>query len=212
MVYSELTEQELWELLFQKAENEMAVYMRGLDQLPRDKLIMAADEISAMATCCAELMAFGEDLPRKNMIFLLQQEKPLERLSEAWMEHRNVDVGETFQSLLTGLCDDAWQEASVSPSKTVRELLERHPKECVHLMTPCGFVDMDSSEAVRLLCGEAVMSHPGASGYQMPVEAEELLEMEVLSIKKDEQGFWYALADYPHQQMEQALQEPEMRM
>ena len=31
------------------------------------------------------------------MIFLLLQEKPLELLSEAWMEHQTVDVGETFK-------------------------------------------------------------------------------------------------------------------
>ena len=61
MNYEGLTDRELWQLLFQKAEAEMAVYMRGLDQLPRSELIMAADEISAMATsrerrrsfCCA---------------------------------------------------------------------------------------------------------------------------------------------------------------
>ena len=37
------------------------------------------------------------------MVFLLEQDKPLEQMSRAWMAHRNVDVGETFQSLLTGL-------------------------------------------------------------------------------------------------------------
>ena len=83
--------------------------MKRLDQLSRDELIQAADEISAMMTCHSELMAFREDLPRKEMIFLLQQDKPLELLSEAWMEHQNVDVGETFQSLLTGLYGEARQ-------------------------------------------------------------------------------------------------------
>ena len=74
MNYEGLTDRELWQLLFQKTEAEMAVYMRGLDQLPRSELIMAADEISAMMTCHSELMAFGENLSRKKMIFLLQQE------------------------------------------------------------------------------------------------------------------------------------------
>lgn len=63
MNYEGLTDRELWQLLFQKTEAEMAVYMRGLDQLPRSELIMAADEISAMATCRAELMALGETSP-----------------------------------------------------------------------------------------------------------------------------------------------------
>lgn len=42
-------------------------------------------------------------LPREELVFLLEQDRPLEQMSKAWMEHRNVDVGETFQSLLTGL-------------------------------------------------------------------------------------------------------------
>ena len=40
---------------------------------------------------------------RKGFLELLEQDKPLEQMSRAWMAHRNVDVGETFQSLLTGL-------------------------------------------------------------------------------------------------------------
>ena len=100
MNYEGLTDRELWQLLFQKAEAEMAVYMRGLDQLPRSELIMAAVEISAMMTCHSELMALGENLSRGKMLFLLRQEKPLELLSEAWMERRTMDEGELFQSLL----------------------------------------------------------------------------------------------------------------
>ena len=49
--HTERTARELWQLLFQKTENEMAAYMNSLNQLPRSELIMAADEISAMATC-----------------------------------------------------------------------------------------------------------------------------------------------------------------
>ena len=77
-------------------------------------------------------------------------------------------------------------------------------------MTPCGFVDLTPSETEKLLHGEATMAHPGVSGCQMPVEAQELLEMEVLSLKRDEHGCWYALTDYPQQKMEQAPQEPLM--
>lgn len=78
------------------------------------------------------------------------------------------------------------------------------------LMTPCGFVDLTPSETEKLLHGEATMAHPGVSGCQMPVEAQELLEMEVLSLKRDEHGCWYALTDHPQQKMEQAPQEPQM--
>lgn len=56
-----------------------------------------------MMTCDCELRLLGECLPREELVFLLEQDRPLEQMSKAWMEHRNVDVGETFQSLLTGL-------------------------------------------------------------------------------------------------------------
>lgn len=111
----ERTARELWQLLFQKTENEMAGYMNRLDQLSRDELIQAADEISAMMTCHSELMAFGENLSRKKMIFLLQQEKPLELLSEAWMERRSMDEGELFQSLLIEVYEDERQQLLNEP-------------------------------------------------------------------------------------------------
>ena len=115
MNYEGLSNRELWELLFQKTENEMAAYMNSLDQLPRAELIMAADEISAMSTCRAELMALGEDFSRKKMLFLLRLEKPLDLLSETWMEHRTVDEGELFQSLLIEVYEDEHQQLLNEP-------------------------------------------------------------------------------------------------
>ena len=94
--------------------------------------------------------------------------------------------------------------------QTVEELLKSYPNDYFQLMTPCGFVDLTPSETEKLLRGEATMAHPGVSGCQMPVEAQELLEMEVLSLKRDEHGCWYALTDHPQQKMEQAPQEPQM--
>ena len=97
------TNTELWDILSQRIEDEMADYMRRLDLRTRDELIQTADEIDAMMTCDCELRLLGECLPREELVFLLEQDRPLEQMSKAWMEHRNVDVGETFQSLLTGL-------------------------------------------------------------------------------------------------------------
>ena len=98
------TSTELWKALSQRIEDEMADYMRRLDLRTRDELIQTADEIDAVMTCECELRLLGECLPREELVFLLEQDKPLEQMSKAWMEHRNVDVGEIFQSLLTGLC------------------------------------------------------------------------------------------------------------
>ena len=113
--HTERTARELWQLLFQKTENEMAGYMNRLDQLSRDELIQAADEISAMMTCHSELMALGGDLSRGKMLFLLRQEKPLELLSEAWMERRTMDGGELFQSLLIEVYEEEHQQLLNEP-------------------------------------------------------------------------------------------------
>lgn len=97
------TNTELRDILSQRIEDEMADYMRRLDLRTRDELIQTADEIDAMMTCDCELRLLRECLPREELVFLLEQDRPLEQMSKAWMAHRNVDVGETFQSLLTGL-------------------------------------------------------------------------------------------------------------
>ena len=104
--HKELTSSELWGLLFERTEEEMAAYMRGLDQLERDELIQSAAEISAMQVCRGRLTVQGESLPREELQFLLQAERPLEVLREAWLEHQSVDEGEIFSSLLSGLREE----------------------------------------------------------------------------------------------------------
>lgn len=49
------TNTELWDILSQRIEDEMADYMRRLDLRTRDELIQTADEIDAMMTCDCEL-------------------------------------------------------------------------------------------------------------------------------------------------------------
>ena len=212
MNYEELTKRELWELLFQRTEMEMAAYVQSLNQLSRDERIMTADNISAMMTCRSELMVFGEDLPREEMLFLLRQEKPLEILSEAWRKHQNVDVGETLQSLLDDLCRDESNQVREPAHQTVKELLEAYPHGSFQLMTPSGFVDLTPNETEILLRGEAVMAHPGAHGYELPVPAEEILEFEIETLKRGENGRWYALVGTPAPQMDASEQGFQMNL
>ena len=105
--HKELTSSEMWGLLFERTEAEMVAYMRGLDYLERDELILSAAEISAIQVCHGELMVRGESLPREELLFLMQTEKPLELLRDTWLEHQSVDEGETFSSLLSGLREEA---------------------------------------------------------------------------------------------------------
>ena len=58
------TNTELWDILSQRIEDEMADYMRRLDMRTRDELIQTADEIDAMMTCDCELRLLREGLPR----------------------------------------------------------------------------------------------------------------------------------------------------
>lgn len=105
--HKELTSGELWGLLFERTEAEMAAYMRGLDHLERDELIQSAAEISAMQVCRRGLMAERKKLTRRNVLFLLQVENPLEVLRDAWLERQSADEGKTFSSLLSDLREDA---------------------------------------------------------------------------------------------------------
>ena len=104
--HKELTSGELWGLLFERTESEMSDFMRGLDHLERDELIQSAAEISAMQVCRGRLTVQGKSLSREELQFLLQAERPLEVLREAWLEHQSVDEGEIFSSLLSGLREE----------------------------------------------------------------------------------------------------------
>ena len=104
--HKELTSGELWGLLYERTESEMAHFMRGLDHLERDELIQSAAEISAMQVCRGRLTVQGKSLSREELQFLLQTENPLEVLREAWLERQNADEGETFSSLLSDLRDE----------------------------------------------------------------------------------------------------------
>ena len=104
--HKELTSSEMWGLIFERTEAEMAAYMRGLDQLERDELIQSAAEISAMQVCRGRLTVQGESLPREELQFLLQAENPLEVLRDALLERQSADEAETFSGLLSDLREE----------------------------------------------------------------------------------------------------------
>ena len=104
--HKELTSSEMWGLIFERTEAEMAAYMRGLDHLERDELIQSAAEISAMQVCRGRLTVQGESLPREELQFLLQAENSLEVLREAWLGHQSADEAETFSGLLSNLREE----------------------------------------------------------------------------------------------------------
>lgn len=207
-----LTEGELRYSLGEKLKECWDTYKNSLLTLSAEELIKRAEEIAAMQVCYSELRCIESDLGRGLCSFLLQRDDPLSALSEAWIAHRNVDVGETLQSLLDDLCRDGLNQVRESARQTVKELLETYPHDSFQLMTPSGFVDLTPNETEILLRGEAVMAHPGASEYELPVPAEEILELEIETLTQGEDGRWYALVDTPAPQLDASEQGLQMNM
>ena len=81
----------------------------------------------------------------------------------------------------------------------VRNLLEKYPDGVYHMMTPGGYVDLAPEQAKALLSGEGVKAHPGVSGYDMEMDAEELLNERVHSVRL-EKGAFYLITDYVPEQ------------
>lgn len=89
----------------------------------------------------------------------------------------------------------------------VRNLLEKYPDSAFHMMTPGGYVDLTPEQAKALLKGEDVKAHPGVSGYDMGMDAEEVLNERVHSVRL-ENGAFYLITDYVSGQEEQG-EEPQ---
>lgn len=207
-----MTEDELHDRLSEKLKACWSTYKNSLHTLSVDELIERAEEIAAAQICYSELCCIESDLDSGRCSFLLQQDDPLSALRDVWLAHQNVDVGETFQSLLDDLYRDGSTQVREPTPQTVKELLEAYPYGSFRLMTPSGFVDLTPSETETLLRGEAVMAHPGAVGYEMPAPAEEVLEMEIKSLNRGEDGRWYALIDHPTPQLDVSEQGFQMNM
>ena len=201
--HKELTSGELWGLLFERTESEMADFMRGLDHLERDELIQSAAEISAMQVCRRGLMAERKKLTRRNVLFLLQMEKPLGMISEVWMEQQNAEEGNAFSRLLAELYKqkgNGYLNNDEQP-ETVKRMLESCPNNCFMLLMPQGILKLASDEVEKALRGEEYTVLLDYSGDSEPIKTAGLLEMVVIDMRKDEQGCWYVLnsrkLDYP---------------
>lgn len=102
-----MTGEERWRLLGSKIEKCWTTYKNGLLDLSAEELIAQAEEIAATQACYSEMRCMEDALNNDVCDFLLQQDDPLAALRGAWIDHHNVDVGETFQSLLDDLCKEA---------------------------------------------------------------------------------------------------------
>lgn len=85
--------------------------------------------------------------------------------------------------------------------------MQKYPDRAFHMMTPGGYVDLASKQVKALLDGQGVKTHPGVSGYDMEMDAEELLNEKVHSVRL-EKGAFYLITDYVSGQEEQG-EEPQ---
>ena len=109
-------------------------------------------------------------------------------------------------------CEEFPAEQNGRQVQTLKDLLEACPEDRFHFMTPFGYVDLNAQDAERLRQGAAAQAHTGESGWEIPVPAEKLLQQELVSVRKAENGQWYAITTDPQPEMAEAEQMQEMQL
>ena len=88
-------------------------------------------------------------------------------------------------------CEEFPTEQNGKPVQTLKDLLEACPEDSFHFMTPVGYVDLTAQDAEQLRQGAAMPAHAGESGWEIPIPAEKLLQQELVTARKTENGQWY---------------------
>ena len=109
-------------------------------------------------------------------------------------------------------CEEFPTEQNGKPVQTLKDLLEACPEDRFHFMTPFGYVDLNAQDAEQLQQGAAMPAHAGESGWEIPVPAEKLLQQELVSVRKAENGQWYAITTDPQPEMAESEQVQEMQL
>ena len=109
-------------------------------------------------------------------------------------------------------CEEFPAEQNGKPVQTLKDLLEACPEDRFHFMTPFGYVDLNAQDAEQLRQGAAAQAHTGESGWEIPVPAEKLLQQELVSARKAENGQWYAITTDPQPKMSESEQMQEMQL
>ena len=109
-------------------------------------------------------------------------------------------------------CEEFPTERNGRQVQTLKDLLEACPEDCFHFMTPFGYVDLTAQDAEQLRQGAAAQAHTGESGWEIPIPAEKLLQQELVSVRKAENGQWYAITTDPQPEMAEAEQMQEMQL
>ena len=109
-------------------------------------------------------------------------------------------------------CEEFPTEQNGRQVQTLKDLLEACPEDDFHLMTPFGYVDLTAQDAEQLRQGAAMPAHAGESGWEIPISAEKLLQQELVTARKTENGQWYAITTDPQPKMVETEQIQEMHL
>ena len=109
-------------------------------------------------------------------------------------------------------CEEFPAEQNGRQVQTLKDLLEAYPEDRFHFMTPFGYVDLNAQDAERLRQGAAMPAHAGESRWEIPIPAEKLLQQELVSARKAENGQWYAITTDPQPKMSESEQMQEMQL
>ena len=109
-------------------------------------------------------------------------------------------------------CEEFPAEQNGKPVQTLKDLLEACPEDSFHFMTPVGYVDLTAQDAGQLRQGAAMPAHAGESGWEIPISAEKLLQQELVTARKTENGQWYAITTDPQPEMVEMEQIQEMHL
>ena len=109
-------------------------------------------------------------------------------------------------------CEEFPAEQNGKPVQTLKDLLEACQEDSFHFMTPVGYVDLTAQDAEQLRQGAVMPAHAGESGWEIPIPAEKLLQQELVSVRKAENGQWYAITTDPQPKMSESEQMQEMQL
>ena len=109
-------------------------------------------------------------------------------------------------------CEEFPTEQNGKPVQTLKDLLEACLEDSFHFMTPVGYVDLTAQDAEQLRQGAVMPAHAGESGWEIPIPAEKLLQQELVSARKAENGQWYAITTDPQPKMSESEQMQEMQL
>ena len=109
-------------------------------------------------------------------------------------------------------CEEFPAEQNGRQVQTLKDLLEACPEDRFHFMTPFGYVDLNAQDAEQLRQGAAMPAHAGESGWEIPIPAEKLLQQELVTARKTENGQWYAITTDPQPEMAESEQVQEMQL